>query len=306
MRRPDSTGSTRWGTLVALLTLVASALTWGVSRGVVFSPGPLDAGGEGRILGGVGSHAELGHRCGACHPIPLSGRTMSQLCVECHTGIAAQRADSTSLHGSLEGSGACLTCHTEHRGPDGEITRFAGIGAPGFLREHVETWGSTCEACHRGANRLGRRSFQHDSTGYPLTGEHRRVDCAGCHAGARSLVGFRDAPSDCAACHIRDDRHRGGFGRDCAACHETTSWAGARFEHAFPIDHGDGGRVPCRTCHSQPGSWKSYTCYGCHEHTPARVAAEHREEGIWRNLDDCARCHTTGGMEEGERSRGDD
>lgn len=305
MRMGNSTGSTRWGILVALFSLGASALAWTLSGGAVFSPGALNTTRDDSLrLGGILSHAELSHRCGACHPAPLSGTTMSERCVECHTDIAAQRADSTTLHGSLEGTGACLTCHTEHRGADGELTRFAGTGARGFLRTHVETWGNNCKACHSGANQLGRKSFQHDSTSYPLTGEHRRVACAQCHTSVRTLAGFREAPSDCAACHTRDDRHRGGFGRDCAACHETTSWEGARFDHTFPIDHGERGRVACRTCHTEQGSWKSYTCYGCHEHSPARVMAKHREEGIGRNLDDCVRCHATGREEEGEGEHG--
>jgi hypothetical protein len=302
---PNSTGSTRWGILVALFSLAASTLSWTLSGGEVFSPGTLSAARDDSTRwGGVGSHAELRRRCGACHPAPLSGKTMSGLCAECHRDIAAQLGDSTTLHGSLEDAQACLTCHTEHRGAGGELTRFAGSQAKGFLRKHVESWGSDCKACHSGANQLGRRSFSHDSTGYQLTGEHGRVACTECHAGVRTLAGFRDAPTDCAACHAGDDRHRGGFGRDCAACHDARSWEGARFDHSFPIDHGEQGRVACRTCHNQPGSWKSYTCYGCHEHTPALIAREHREEGVGRKLDDCVRCHASGRGEEGERGHG--
>ena len=272
---------------------------------------------------------------------------MSDLCVACHTEIAAQLGDSTTLHGSLEGARACLECHTEHGGPTASLTRFAGSGvahdrfgfsltghrenASGrpfactdchtgrrftfpdercerchrdyqaqFIRKHADTWGAECRSCHDGIDRFGRKVFQHDSTGYPLTGAHGRVSCGDCHTGVRTLDAFRSAPTECSACHQKDDRHRGGFGSDCAACHDTRSWEGARFDHTFPIDHGERGRVACRTCHQQPGSWKSYTCYGCHEHTPARIAAEHREEGIGRNLDNCVRCHATGREEEGE------
>jgi hypothetical protein len=28
----------------------------------------------------------------------------------------------------------------------------------------------------------------------------------------------------CVGCHTKDDRHRGGFGRDCGRCHRDTSW----------------------------------------------------------------------------------
>jgi cytochrome c7-like protein len=343
----NDTGSTRWGIIVALFSLGASTLAWTLSGGAVFSPGPLNAERDSLRLGGVTSHAELSRRCGACHPAPLRGKTMSELCTACHTAIAAQLADSTTFHGSLEGAGACLGCHTEHGGPAASVTRFAGSGvahdrfgfslgghretASGrpfactdchtgrrftfpaercqgchrdyqaqFIRKHSATWGSDCRSCHDGLDRFGRSVFRHDSTSYPLTGEHRRVACGDCHTAVRAFAAFRSAPTECNACHQKDDRHRGGFGGDCAACHETSSWEGARFEHTFPIDHGERGRVACRTCHPQQGSWKTYTCYGCHEHTPAQVAGKHRDEGIGTNLENCVRCHATGREEEGE------
>jgi len=46
--------------------------------------------------------------------------------------------------------------------------------------------------------------------------------------------------------------------------------------HTFPVDHGERGPSSCRTCH--PGSVKTYTCYGCHEHTFAETIAEHAGE----------------------------
>ncbi|HWA56481.1 MAG TPA: hypothetical protein VG692_04460 [Gemmatimonadales bacterium] len=346
------TGSTRWGILVALVALGGSALSWGLSGGAVFSPGGLSGARDSTSLGGIGSHAELDRRCGACHPGPFSGGTMSARCLACHTDIAGELPDSGTLHGSLEGARACLACHTEHRGRDGALTRFEGSGIahdrfgfslaahqertggapflctdchggrdfafdaarcerchrdeqPAFVRRHVEAWGHDCRGCHDGADRFGRNRFVHDSTGFPLTGEHRIVECAGCHTTTRSLAAFRDAPTACAACHQKDDRHRGGFGSDCASCHDTRSWEGARFDHTFPIDHGERGRVACRTCHVSREDWKQYTCYGCHEHTPARIAAEHREEGVGRDLTDCVRCHATG-REEGEGGERED
>ncbi|MGQ9768653.1 MAG: hypothetical protein ACUVSS_15535 [Anaerolineae bacterium] len=47
-----------------------------------------------------------------------------------------------------------------------------------------------------------------------------------------------------------------------------------------------------------PRPLKAYTCYGCHEHTPAKIESEHLEEGIW-NFADCVKCHPTGREGEG-------
>ena len=60
-------------------------------------------------------------------------------------------------------------------------------------------------------------------------------------------------------------------------------------------------KVQCSTCHTK-NNYSTYTCYGCHEHTPDRIRAEHREEGI-RDLDNCVRCHRSAegeGSESGE------
>mgnify|MGYP003381731295 CR=1 FL=1 len=62
----------------------------------------------------------------------------------------------------------------------------------------------------------------------------------------------------------------------------------------------------CVTCHTTP-DFKRYTCYGCHEHTPANIRSEHEEEGI-RNFENCVECHRSaddegGGGGEGGRGR---
>lgn len=71
-------------------------------------------------------------------------------------------------------------------------------------------------------------------------------------------------------------------------------WRPASFRHTFPIRHGSRTASACGVCHADsPRSFQTYTCYGCHEHNPARIRAEHAEEGIgdWQN---CVRCHSRG------------
>lgn len=198
-------------------------------------------------------------------------------CLDCHSGPRF----------SFDGA-TCLTCHNAYQAA--------------FVTRHESDWGSDCRACHDGLDRFSRTRFSHDTTRYPLTGQHRRTACADCHAGARAPAAFRLGRTDCIACHRQDDTHQGEFGADCAACHGTDSWSEARFEHIFPLEHGEGGRVTCRTCHLQGASYRSYTCYGCHEHTPERIQREHDEEGI-ENLANCVRCHRTGSEHEGDRGR---
>ena len=330
--------------LLALVVLVGVGLVWG---GRLFSPGPLNSEAGGEPLGGVRSHAETGGRCSACHAAPWSSETMADRCVVCHTDIAAQMGDPTSLHGVVMASGQdqpCYACHPEHRGEDAPLTTLdpgtfphqatgysleghqqMASGAPfacadchaddltlfdparcvgchrgldaASMQAHESAFGSDCLACHDGLDTYGA-SFDHAQTAFPLAGQHAPLACAGCHQGARTIADLRAAPQDCVGCHDDPVFHRGLLGTECASCHDSTAWSPARYDraHTFPINHGESGPSPCRTCH--PTTLSDYTCYGCHEHDPADLERKHREEGI-SDFQDCARCHPTGQKDEG-------
>lgn len=348
---------TKWTLIAMALALAGAGTTWSIGGGAIFSPGALHAGDStAATLGGVTSHAALGNRCGSCHPAPWSDESAGTRCLACHTDIQAEGRDSSGLHARLAKQETCISCHTEHRGAAGNLTRQDLVGIehdafgfslaahretaqgarftcadchepdrwdlprdrceschrdyqPEFVADHVRDWGSDCAECHDGADRFSRGAFDHDRLDFPLTGAHRRTACKACHADVRALAGFGDAQTTCVGCHRADDEHDGSFGDDCGACHRTERWEDATLDHEFPLDHGEEGPIPCRTCHEERGNWESYTCYGCHEHTPARIRAEHEEEGIVRDLENCVRCHPTGREDEaeegGRRTRGD-
>ncbi len=65
-------------------------------------------------------------------------------------------------------------------------------------------------------------SFDHGATRFPLTGKHKRVDCASCHK-----TTLKDTPRQCIDCHKKDDVHRGRR-PDCQECHVTTNWTTIR------------------------------------------------------------------------------
>ena len=89
------------------------------------------------------------------------------------------------------------------------------------------------------------------------------------------------------------------LGTACADCHTADAWTPAKFDraHTFPIDHGEDGPSPCRTCH--PDLLSAYTCYGCHDHAPAEIEEEHRKEDIV-DFQNCVECHPTGQKDEAE------
>lgn len=325
-------------TLVTVAALAAVAAVVAVRGAGMFSPGALSAA-EGEPLGGVRAHGELAcarchpapwqgdvvsDRCAACHvevtaelreQRPLHGALPgAAACLACHTEHLGPRGDLTidssvphddfgfslRVHGRrADGAAfACADCHTE------SLEAYTCGGChdeedPRFEEEHVAAWGRECLACHDGVDRFSAGVFRHDRTDFRLTGRHRQVACVDCHEGARTLERFADAPGACVDCHPDPEEHRGQFGTACGDCHSTETWEGARFDHDFPLDHGSRRASPCKTCHPDAPDWDTYTCYGCHEHTPANIRAEHLEEGI-RDYRDCVRCHPTGREEEAE------
>jgi cytochrome c7-like protein len=218
-------------------------------------------------------HERLGFAL-AVHQETAGGRTFT--CSDCH-GRETFRFDEAR----------CESCHRDYQ--------------VAFVASHVRDWGSTCRACHEGSDRFS--AFRHDTVDFRLTGSHVETECAACHTGVRTFAAFAGAPETCVGCHRGDDAHRGSYGTDCAACHNTGRWEDADFEHTFPLDHGGGGVVACRTCHQDMPSFRTYTCYGCHEHAPARVREEHLDEGI-TDFRNCVECHPTGTEGEAERRGG--
>ncbi len=247
-------------------------------------PGPL-----------IGAHAQLNTQCFACHA-PWRGPS-SERCVACHAvadiGIRltsgetrAPQSAIPAFHQALAGQ-QCIACHTDHSGPrlaENVKARFAHELLPDSVR-------TQCSACHAA----------------PSDGRHAAFTnaCATCHsAGQWKLERFDHEVLDstqlanCQVCHAPPTNalHRDVQGT-CATCHGKDRWKPASFDHNayFVLDRDH--NAPCATCHTG-GAYGRYTCYGCHEHSPARIRAKHDEEGI-RNIDNCVRCHSSAREREG-------
>jgi hypothetical protein len=245
--------------------------------------------------------------CGGCHPEhngPEGALTVLDTTDFPHdvTGFSLETHERAADGADF----TCEECHPDEYSPFEEAVCSDCHGAidAAFMDRHEETWGSDCLPCHDGSGHDGV-GFDHDATGFELTGGHAGVACVDCHAGAESAQDLRDTPRACYPCHEKDDEHESAYGRQCGECHSTADWDEVDFDHdVFPLDHGSEERTAgCETCH--PDDTDSYTCYGCHEHTTAKVLDEHEGRSL-DELKECVECHPRGEEAEEDDAGEDD
>jgi hypothetical protein len=257
------------GILAALITTLVIAGYAYARGGLMYSPGPLSTQGE-RTLGGVTSHAETGAACQSCHTAPWESATMAERCIACHTEIAEQMQDVTTIHGTVmhnDPNLGCRNCHPEHRGADAPLTAMDGV------------------------------SFPHEVLGFSLNGHQRTAaqgpfQCDDCHQGDVSTFVL----NTCDTCHRQLDpgfmtAHTLSFGSACLDCHDGVDRFGKHFDHnifSFQLTGKHSG-VACVQCHINARSLGDFAvtaqdCFSCHQN-------DEPHEGRFGT--DCAACHTT-------------
>lgn len=213
----------------------------------------------------------FGKKCKGCHTIdgwkvvtfnhnkhtkyPLRGRHATTKCESCHKRPVAKTKTPT-------------TCYACHRGDD----------------KHKGEFGKKCHTCHTAKN-WKHQIFDHARhTKFPLRGKHRKANCKKCHTGH---LYKQTLQSTCLACHKKDDKHKGRFGKKCQACHLEKSWKIILFKHdrdtKYPL-LGKHRKVKCESCHKgnlYKTKLKS-TCYACHKKDDKHKGQEGRK---------CGKCH---------------
>jgi hypothetical protein len=189
----------------------------------------------------------------------------------------------------------CFACHAPLRGPSTalciECHAVADIGLKSTKGQTLPTKASKA-AFHQELSEQNCMACHSDHAGPKLTLRNRKPFS---HALLSSAV-----REQCQNCHKSptDKLHPSPVG-SCKQCHSQTAWKPATFDHDKSFELDSDHKVECSTCHLK-GDYRSYTCYGCHEHSPDRMRSEHREEGIV-DLDKCARCHrSANGDDDGE------
>jgi hypothetical protein len=255
------------GTLLTLAALVAAEFFSGNS---LFAPGALNAEPGGALRGHI-SHAEFAKECGLCHAAPWSAQGMSDLCQTCHTSIAAELENPTSLHGAIVDRHTgleCRTCHPEHRGPHASLTLAT------------------------------EQDFPHEVVGFALNAHNSRspgipFTCADCHT--TNLDAF--IPQTCLDCHkqlnlVFSTAHVLEFGLDCLACHDGIDRYG-QFSHRqtqFDLT-GKHSQTICSKCHLNARTQADL------QHTPTSCPACHlsSDPHSGRFGQECGTCHNPNG-----------
>ncbi|MBK6822055.1 MAG: hypothetical protein IPG87_03365 [Saprospiraceae bacterium] len=194
-------------------------------------------------------------------------------CIECHTNPSNYQQFS------------CTVCHLNPE--TDEDHKMVG----GYYYQN-----DACFACHPTGD--ADFKFDHNTTGFPLTGAHQVVNCQECHS-----KGFKGTSTVCVDCHQLDfdqsinPKHKDlGFPTDCASCHTTQAgWMPARFDLHSNYYVLDGAHAAiandCNTCHKGDYNNTPNTCVGCHlEQFNSSLNPNHKDLMI---PTDCASCHTT-------------
>ena len=263
-----------------------------------------------------GQFAGLPSQCVSCH-LPDYQKTTNpnhvtagfpQDCTLCHT--TAQWTGATFNHTTkttfpLTGSHVPLACNLCHSSGvyAGLPTACVSCHLPNYQKttnpNHVAAvFPQDCTLCHTTAQWTGA-TFNHTTkTTFPLTGAHVPLACNLCHSSGV----YAGLSTQCVSCHLPNyqkttspNHVAAAFPQDCAACHTTTQWTGATFNHTtkttFPLT---GAHVPltCNLCHSS-GKYAglSTACVSCHLPNYQKTTNPNHVTAAFPQ--DCTLCHTT-------------
>ena len=204
------------------------------------------------------AHAELEgiSNCTKCHV--LGQKVSNDKCLDCHKELKSRVVQNKGFHVSKEVKGkACASCHNEHHGRTFDLVR------------------------------LDEDKFEHQLTGYELTGAHKKTECRECHKAdyvsditlKKKKTTFLGLKQSCGSCH--EDVHQKTLStNDCAKCHTTEDFKPAsRFDHnraKFALK-GKHIEVDCIKCHKKElrngKEFQHFTkiafdnCSSCHDDT---------------------------------------
>ena len=263
--------------------------------------------------------------CSSCHFDEHRGQ-LGMTCEKCHTpgtfkpALGFDHADDSVFalvgqHNKVD----CVKCHVRVADPSKHEDAEIAPRKPDYAQlvnvphescaschtdPHEGRFGVACSSCHQanGWRTITKKSAVdfafHDTTKFPLRGEHRSLSCKSCHGPFRGEAArFRGTRQSCADCHV--NAHRGQIddarARECATCHTPAGFTPVTFGTAAH----DATSFPLRGAH------KAVACSACHANdaktrAPADERAQAKRKGRPVRLASvrlqvrgasCAQCH---------------
>ena len=284
----------------------------------------------------TGAHASISGNCAACHN--QNYNTTPNTCYACHTANYNSAVNPNHITNNF--STDCQTCHSSNAWKPGTFdhntTGFALTGAHATISNecaschngnYVST-PNTCYACHsanynsavnpnhvtnnfstdcqtcHSSNAWNPATFDHNNTGFALTGAHATIanNCASCHNG-----NYVSTPNTCYACHAANYNNStnpnhlaANFPTNCESCHTANAWTPASFDHDsqyFPIYSGNHRNQwsSCTECHTVATNYAVFSCINCHEHNKTDTDKDHNEVNNYTyTATSCYTCHPRG------------
>ena len=151
-----------------------------------------------------------------------------------------------------------------------------------------------CSECHTTRSFTKRKSFDHNQTGMPIVGKHKKLACKKCHVPTKKLLSKRPkkykslfqfksfVSGNCTTCH--EDVHNGDMGQTCSNCHTAHGWDKIPDFHKNFMLSGVHFTLNCQECHvdNRHLDGMSQNCIVCH--------AKDNRHGD--SLQNCEECHS--------------
>jgi hypothetical protein len=252
---------------------------------------------------GVFDHSTTGFPLTNSHQMAPAGKVST--CTQCHVG---------GNYALTSANTDCYGCHQT----DWNSTQTLGGNVPNHVTAGFPT--SQCSTCHDTIS-FADATFNHNTTGFALTGTHATTPCSSCHVNGNYAL--TSANTDCMSCHQSSWLSTQTLGGNvpnhvqanfpvtaaaCSTCHTITVWANGVFDHSttgFPLTNSHqlapAGKVTgCAQCHvgGNYGLTSANTdCYGCHQtdwnntQTLGGSIPNHVSAGFPTSL--CSTCHDT-------------
>ena len=256
----------------------------------------------------AGTFLGLQTSCLTCHE-DFHQQSLSSDCASCHGFESFRPApgfDHQKTAFPLRGKHQqvdCAKCHREAERNGKKFQQFTNVAFAGCTSCHHDVhdnkFGQDCSKCHTEQSFRqvgGLTDFNHNKTGFPLTGKHQAVDCRSCHKQSFTAT---IAHNRCNNCH--NDYHKGQFTQngkssDCADCHTVNGFVPSLFtierhnQGSFKLEEAHLA-TPCFSCHHKNNRWEfrkvGQKCVDCHSNIHQGLITD-------KYMPDrqCDRCHT--------------